>query len=297
MPDAAIPGSAELKLAFGREKVARAIADGGGTALYAAHLLPHFGHFLPVVVEHGIQMFELTNGAVYQAENPTPLSLEEGARKMVREQGHRLPEELYLTRIQQYRNVLGPDAFLNVAPAGVATNLGQQGFSLEEARRLSAAGADGLHVHVCRLEELEEIVQHAHGAGLLVEGYMTQYKGDTDHFSYWGIRANEPQEAADAARAMVDIGVDTIGIMFSDDPNFYSLKGASEDLPPELDERLSAVRKAVDVPISVEGQITPGRAARMREIGISIIVLGGHFDEAIEAAFAATIDSFRPNAG
>ena len=41
MPDAAIPGSAELKLAFGREKVARAIADGGGTALYAAHLLPH----------------------------------------------------------------------------------------------------------------------------------------------------------------------------------------------------------------------------------------------------------------
>jgi 2-methylisocitrate lyase-like PEP mutase family enzyme len=281
-----------MKLSLGKAKRDRAIAEAGGTALYVAHILPHLTHFLPALLSTGVQMFELTAGSVYLERHPPPISLHAGGRYGMRRRAHLADAGEFIERIHQVREALGEDPFLNVGPTGVATNVGQVRFSESDALEVAAAGADGLHVHLASLSELQELVMTAHGAGMLVEAYISEYVSDTDEFSYFGIRANSPREAAEAARNMEAIGVDTIGFMFSKDPQFYSMVQATESLPEDVDERLVAIREAVSIPISVEGQITRGNAKRLRDIGVNVIVLGTHLDIAIEQALKRTIEEF-----
>ena len=83
-----------------------------------------------------------------------------------------------------------------------------------------------------------------------------------------------------------------VGLMFSDDPLFYAIRDASDELAPAVAERLRALRAAVSVPISVEGQITRGNVGVLRELGANIIVLGSQFDVAIENALRQVVEDF-----
>lgn len=287
-----IRDSARLKRAVGKAKVDAAIEQGGGTALYAAHLLPHFGHLLPVLLATGVRMYEITSGSIWLDKHPPSLRLQEGGRYAARPRYHLVTVEEIVERIHQLREPLGEDVYLNVTPPGAANSIGPTRFTAEGAFQLAVAGADGLHVHLSSLSELKDLVDIAHGTGLLVEAYINQWVGEADEFSYMGIPAANPQEVADAGRAMEEIGVDIVGLMFSRDPKFYSLQDAGDSLPGDVDERLCALREAVSIPISVEGQVTPGNADRIREIGADIIVLGSHFDVAIEKALESVVADF-----
>jgi imidazole glycerol-phosphate synthase subunit HisF len=284
--------SARLKLAVGKAKVDAAIKDGNGTAIYAAHLLPHLGHLLPTVLDAGVRMVEITSGSIWLDQHPPTIHVHEGGRYEARKWAHVVTTEELATRVRQLRGPLGDDVFLNVGAAGTSNSLGPARFTTDDAFLLSAAGADGFHVHLSNLEELKDLVEIAHENGLLVEAYISTFVSSTDQFSYMGIAAENPEEVAKAARAMEQIGVDIVGFMFSSDPMFYSHVGASETLPDDVANKLVSLRAAVSVPISVEGQITVSNAQQLREIGVDILVLGTHFDLAIENAIRGVVHQF-----
>ena len=189
------------------------------------------------------------------------------------------------------RPALG-DIFLNVGAPRTFNQIGPSFFTEESAFLLSQAGADGLHVHYSSIEELAELVALAHAYGLLVEAYIYRSLGATHPFSYMGIRADTPYEVRNAAREMERIGVDIIGLMFSADPQYYSQTGAADTLSSDVRERLRALRSATQLPISVEGQITPGNAREIRALGGNILVLGSVFDIAVEEAIRQVVIDF-----
>lgn len=296
-----IPDDARFKLARNRHKIDEAIAAGGGTALYAAHVFPHLGRFLPVLKEAGIRMVEFTAGTVYAANNPPSDRLYEGGRTASANWQHTVTWQEMAEFVRAIRDPLGPDVYLNVGPPGVANVIGLTRFTDEAAYGLSAAGADGLHTHLSSYEEVESLVGVAHSCGLMVEAYITEYVSDVDDYSYLGIPANTAEEVAEAGRRLEEAGVDIIGLLFakgsgasSMDKDFYVVEETGEALPQRVDERLSALRESVETYVSIEGQVTPANSGRIREIGADVIIIGAHFDLAVEKAMADTIEGFRP---
>lgn len=285
-------GSAKLKLAIGREKVRSAIAAGGGTAVYAAHLLPHTAPWLPGVLASGVKMLEITHGSIYLSQNPPRRDVAFGGRYESLMSSYGVPVAELASRIRQLRPALGPDIFLNVAAAGTFNQIGPARFDDEAAFLLSQAGADGIHFHKSDLDELAGLIEIAHANGLLAEAYVNRDLGETHPFSYMGVRAGTPAEVAAAARELESVGVDIVGLMFSVDPQYYSQEGATDALPLDVRERVEALVGAASVPTSVEGQITPGNAREIRALGASILVLGTQFDLEIQAAIQRVVRDY-----
>lgn len=290
-PRGEVRDAMRLKLAIGSEKIRSAIAADGGTTVYGAHLLPHCVPFLPALIESGMKILEITHGSLYLAKNPPRTRVHEGGRYEALKASYGVPVEELAAKIREIRPALG-DIFLNVGAPGTFNQIGPTFFTDESAFLLSQAGADGIHTHQSNLEELAEIVDRAHRYGLLVEGYINRWLGPTHPFSYMGIPAETPSQVATAARDMDRIGVDIVGLMFSADPQYYSQAGASDELPAEVRERLRALRRATDLPISVEGQITPQNAQEIHRLGGNILVLGSVFDIAIEDAIKKVVADF-----
>jgi cyclase len=285
-------GSAQLKLAIGREKVRAAIEAGGGTAVYAAHLLPHTAPWLPGVLRSGLRMLEITHGSIYLAHHPPRTDVASGGRYESLMVSYGVPVEELAARIRELRPALGSDVFLNVAAGGTFNQIGPALFDDHAAFLLSRAGADGIHTHKSDLEELAELVDRAHRHGLLAEAYVNRDLGETHPFSYMGVRAEAPADVAAAVRDLEAIGVDIVGLMFSVDPRYYSQEGATETLPPDVRARAEALIGAATVPTSIEGQITPGNARELRALGANILVLGTQFDIEIEAAIKRVVDDY-----
>jgi len=285
-------GSAKLKLALGREKVRSAIAAGGGTAVYAAHLLPHTAPWLPGVLASGVRMLEITHGSIYLSQNPPRRDVAFGGRYESLMSSYGVPVGELAARIRQLRPALGPDIFLNVAAGGTFNQIGPARFDDEAAFLLSQAGADGIHFHKSDLDELAGLIEIAHANGLLAEAYVNRDLGETHPFSYMGLRAETPAEVAAAARDLESAGADIVGLMFSVDPQYYSQEGATDALPPDVRARVEALVATATVPTSVEGQITPGNAREIRALGAGILVLGTQFDLEIQAAIQRVVRDY-----
>jgi hypothetical protein len=290
-PLAGVSDAMKLKMAIGREKVRSAIAADGGTTVYGAHLLPHTAPWFPGVLQSGMRMLEITHGAIYMEHNPPRTRVGSGGRYETLMSSYGVPVEELAKRIREIRPALS-DIFLNVAAPGTFNQIGPAKFDERSAFLLSQAGADGIHCHQSNLDELAVLVELAHGSGLLVEAYINRFMGETNPFSYMGIPAETPREVRRAVRDMESIGVDTIGLMFSVDPKYYSQEGSTETLTSDVRDRIKALTAAATVPTSIEGQITPGNAREIRELGANILVLGTVFDLAIEEAIKRVVDEF-----
>lgn len=282
-------GSAQLKLAIGRDKLRAAIEADGGTTVYAAHLLPHTAPWLPGVLASGVRILEITHGSIHLSQNPPRRDVASGGRYESLLASYGVPVAELAARIRQLRPALGPDVFLNVAAGGTFNQIGPARFDDEAAFLLSQAGADGIHTHKSDLAELAALVDIAHRNGLLVEAYIHRDLGETHPFSYMGLRAETPADVATATRDLAAAGADIVGLMFSVDPQYYSQEGATESLPAEVRARVEALVGAATVPTSVEGQITPGNARELRSLGANILVLGTQFDIAIQAAIRQVV--------
>lgn len=286
-----IPDAMQLKHALGQAKVTKAVAENDGTTVFAAHLLPHLAYLLPSILDAGVRMVELSAGSIYLERNPPSTPVYEGGRYDARQFAHTVDVEEVAARVAQLRKPLGEHVFINIAIPSVMNAVGTSPLTADEARTLSRAGADGLHAHLSSLAELESLTSLAHAHGLLVEAYIHRFESPEDPFSYMGIAADTPNEVAKAAEEMRSIGVDIIGLMFSADPKYYSQSGASESLSEDVEARFVALRQAVPTPISAEGQITPGNARRLRDIGVDILVLGSQFDIAFDEAIKSVVAS------
>jgi hypothetical protein len=284
-----IGGSAQLKLAIGREKLRAAIDADGGTTVYAAHLLPHTAPWLPGVLASGVRILEITHGSIYLSQNPPRRDVAHGGRYESLLASYGVPVADLAARIRQLRPALGPDVFLNVAAGGTFNQIGPARFDDEAAFLLSQAGADGIHTHKSDVAEVAALAEIAHRTGLLVEAYIHRDLGETHPFSYMGLRAATPADVAAATRELEAAGADVVGLMFSVDPQYYSQEGATETLPAEVRARVEALVGGATVPTSIEGQITPGNARELRALGANILVLGTQFDLAIQAAIQKVV--------
>lgn len=282
-------GSAQLKLAIGRDKLRAAIEADGGTTVYAAHLLPHTAPWLPGVLASGVRILEITHGSIHLSQNPPRRDVAFGGRYESLLASYGVPVADLAARIRQLRPSLGPDVFLNVAAAGTFNQIGPARFDDEAAFLLSQAGADGIHFHKSDVAEIAALIEIAHRNGLLAEAYVHRDLGETHPFSYMGLRAETPADVAAATRALEEAGADIVGLMFSVHPQYYSQEGASETLPAEVRARVEALVGAATVPTSIEGQITPGNARELRALGANILVLGTQFDLAIQAAIQGVV--------
>jgi hypothetical protein len=282
-------GSAQLKLAIGREKLRAAIDADGGTTVYAAHLLPHTAPWLPGVLASGVRILEITHGSIYLSQNPPRRDVAYGGRYESLLASYGVPVADLAARIRQLRPSLGPDVFLNVAAGGTFNQIGPARFDDEAAFQLSQAGADGIHTHKSDVDEFAALAEIAHRNGLLVEAYVHRDLGATHPFSYMGLRAETPADVAAATRELEAAGADVVGLMFSVDPEYYSQEGASETLPADVRARVEALVGAASVPTSIEGQITPGNARELRALRANILVLGTQFDLAIQAAIQQVV--------
>lgn len=289
---ARISDAAKLKLAIGREKLRAAIEADGGTTVYAAHLLPHTAPWLPGVLASGVKILEITHGSIHLTQHPPRRDVAFGGRYETLRSSYGVPTEEVAAAIRRLRPALGPEIFLNVAAAGTFNQIGPARFDDDAAFMLSQAGADGIHTHKSDLGEVEELVGIAHRAGLTVEAYVHRDLGKTDPFSYMGLRAETPADVRRAVKDLEGVGVDIVGLMFSDDPEYYSQVGATDALPPDVRKRVRALVEAATVPTSVEGQITEGNARELRRLGANILVLGTQFDLAIQEAIGRVVRGF-----
>ncbi|MBM4408674.1 MAG: hypothetical protein FJ038_08800 [Chloroflexi bacterium] len=289
---ARVPDAAKLKMAIGREKLRAAIDADGGTTVYAAHLLPHAAPWLPGVLASGVKLLEITHGSIYLSQNPPRRDVAFGGRYESLMASYGVPASELAARIRQLRPALGPEIFLNVAAGGTFNQIGPAKFDEEGAFLLSQAGADGIHFHKSDLDELEELVEIAHGAGLLAEAYVHRDLGRTHPFSYMGLRAESPADVRRMVKDLEGIGVDIVGLMFSVDPQYYSQVGATDRLPTDVRKRVKALVEAATTFTSVEGQITEGNARELRRLGANILVLGTQFDLAIQEAIGRVVREF-----
>jgi pentose-5-phosphate-3-epimerase len=287
-----ISDAATLKLAIGREKIRAAIDAGGGTTVYAAHLLPHTAPWLPGVLASGVKMLEITHGSIYFTQQPARRDVAFGGRYETLMASYGVATAELAAAIRRLRPALGPDIFLNVAAAGTFNQIGPARFDEEDAFLLSQAGADGIHFHKSDLDELEDLVKIAHAAGLTAEAYVHRDLGPTHPFSYMGLRAESTADVKAAVRDLEKIGVDIVGLMFSVDPEYYSQVGATDRLPAEVRRRVKALVEAATGFTSVEGQITEGNARELRKLGANILVLGTQFDLAIQEAIGRVVRDF-----
>lgn len=194
-------------------------------------------------------------------------------------------------RTREVRDVLG-DAYLQVTVPGTFNHVGPTSFTDEHAFELSAAGADGMHVHLPSVDEIGRVTALAHKYGMLVEAYIFEFVAATEPFSYMGVPADSPSEARRVAQQLQDIGVDIIGLMFSTDPKYYATAGSPDVLPRNVAEKIRAIADSISVPMSVEGQITPANAPQLKDLGVNILVLGSEFDDGIEGAIRSVAEGY-----
>jgi hypothetical protein len=286
-----------LKREIGLAKLQSIITEHAGTTFLAAHLIPGQMYYLSTILDAGFRMLELTHAHTYLQQNPPSKRVYEGGIYDSHWHNHTVSMEEMARHVSTVRRFAGQDVFIHVAAAGLLTQPVPVNFTANEARILSSAGADGLHVHLSNLEELSELTEIAHEQGLLVEAYIHQFTSATDMFSYFGISADTPDQIKSVVQKMETIGVDIIGLMWSRDPKYYSYQGATDKLPSDLAERFKTLVEIARVPTSAEGQITPTIAAELRRMGVKVVVLGRVFDLAIEDAITNVAKRFGMPAG
>jgi len=120
------------------------------------------------------------------------------------------------------------------------------------------------------------VVDLAHQNGLLVDAYIA-HPADRHLF---GIPCETPQDVADTAKRMEDIGVDFVGLMTG--MSYEGVKAGEIAAPVKA--RIEALVKAVSVPTLAEGGINLENFKAFIGTGVNIIVVGTAIDDVARKA-------------
>ncbi len=262
------------------QRVNAAIEAHGGTTLLSTGITGDDARFALAAVQAGARLIEPNHPAVALArghKGVTNMHAAEAVR-------HEIPMVEMARVIAGVRAVVGPDIFITAGVPGSFAELVPMPFTEEAACMLAQAGCDGIHTHKTTLEDLKDMVDVAHKYGLVIDAYIA-HPADKHLF---GIPAETPQEVADAACRMQEIGVDMVGLMTG-----MSYEGvAAGEIAPPVRKRLEALIRAVTVPTLAEGGINLENYRAFIGTGVKIIVVGTAFDDMARKAVTQAVRTF-----
>ncbi|MEW6649095.1 MAG: histidine biosynthesis protein [Chloroflexota bacterium] len=275
-----IIGDMQRKCEAGMRKVRAAIAEHGGTTLLATGIAGDDARFALAATQAGAKLLEPNHPAVALARGHKGVTSMHAAEEVRHEIG--MEEMIKVTA--GVRAVVGPEIFITVGVPGSFTEIMPTPFTEEHAYALSRAGADGIHTHKSTYQDLKDVVDLCHKYGMLVDAYIA-HPSDRHLF---GIPAETPEDVAETAKRMVEIGVDMIGLMTG-----MSYEGvAAGEIAPLVRARLEAMLKAVSVPTLAEGGINAKNYKAFIGTGVNILVVGTAFDDIARNAVRDTVKAF-----
>ncbi len=275
-----IIGDMQRKREFGLSKVKEAIAAHGGTTLLATGITGDDARIALAAVQAGAKLLEPNHPAVALARGHKGVTSMHAAEEI----RHEILMEEMVKVITGVRAVVGPEIFITAGVPGSFTETMPTPFTDEQAYALARAGADGIHTHKSTFEDLKDVVDLCHKYGMLVDAYVA-HPADRHLF---GIPAETPQQVAETAKHMQDIGVDLIGLMTG-----MSYEGvAAGEIAPPVRARLEAMLKAVSVPTLAEGGINSKNFKAFIGTGVNILVVGTAFDDVARQAVHDSVQSF-----
>lgn len=267
-----IYGDMELKRKRGMKKVWDSINAGGGSTLLSTGITGDDARVAKAVVDAGVTLLEPNHPAVALARGIESVTTMHAAERV----RHNVPMRSMIEVVHGVRNVVGDDVFITVGIPGGFTEPQPTMILEDDIRELSRKGADGLHIHKCAYEDLDDVLALAHRYGLTVDAYI----GHPDDLHTFGIGASSPEEVGKTAKRMESMGCDMIGLMTG-----MSYEGtAAGDIPSVIKERLAALVDAVKVPTLAEGGINPTNFKAFRNTGVNILVVGTSIDDQVKKA-------------
>ncbi len=275
-----IIGDMQRKREFSLKKVTDAITAHGGTTLLATGITGDDARFALAAVKAGARMLEPNHPAVALARGHRGVTTMHTAEDV----RHEIAFEELRKVVEGVRAVVGPEIFITAGIPGSFTETMPTPFTEEQAYALSRAGADGLHTHKSTLKDLKDVVDLCHKYGMLVDAYIA-HPSDRHLF---GIPAETPEDVAEIAKGMQDIGVDLIGLMTG-----MSYEGvAAGEIPTIVRQRLEALIKSVSVPTLAEGGINAVNFKAFIGTGVNVLVVGTAFDDIARKAVQETVGVF-----
>jgi len=275
-----IIGDMQRKREFSLKKVTDAITAHGGTTLLATGITGDDARFALAAVKAGARMLEPNHPAVALARGHRGVTTMHAAEDV----RHEIAFEEMRKVVEGVRAVVGPEIFITAGIPGSFTETMPTPFTEEQAYALSRAGADGLHTHKSTLKDLKDVVDLCHKYGMLVDAYIA-HPSDRHLF---GIPAETPEDVAEIAKGMQDIGVDLIGLMTG-----MSYEGvAAGEIPTIVRQRLGALIKSVSVPTLAEGGINAVNFKAFIGTGVNVLVVGTAFDDIARKAVQETVGVF-----
>ncbi len=275
-----IIGDMKRKRELAMKKVEQAIEMHGGTTLLSTGITGDDARLALAAVQAGARMLEPNHPAVALArgiEGVTTMHAAEAVRHMV-------TMEQMAEVVAGVRKVVGPEIFITVGVPGSFAEMLPTPFTEEDAMLLSRAGADGIHTHKTTYEDLRDMVDLAHGYGLLIDAYIA-HPADLHLF---GIPAENPVEVCEVAATMQSIGVDMIGLMTG-----MSYEGvAAGEIAPPVKARLQALIDSVSVPTLAEGGINLQNYRAFSGTGVKVLVVGTAFDDMARQAVKQAVGAF-----
>jgi cyclase len=274
-----IIGDMLQKREVGRKKVLEAIKMHGGTTLLATGIAGDDARMALAAVEAGARLVEPNHPALALArgyKGVTNMHAAENVR-------HEITMKQMAEAVSGVRNVVGPDIYITVGLPGTFAEVVPTPLLDEDLAMISRAGADGLHTHKSTIEDLKAVVEMGHKNGLLIDAYIA-HPSDRHLF---GIPAGTPQEVAEIAKQMQDVGTDFIGLMTG-----MSYEGvAAGEIAPAIRERLDALISAVTVPTLAEGGININNFRAFIGTGVNIIVVGTAIDDMAKVAVRQAVQT------
>jgi pentose-5-phosphate-3-epimerase len=275
-----INGDMQRKRDAGLRKVSEAIQAHDGTTILATGITGDDARFALAAVQAGARLLEPNHPALALARGHRGVETMHAAEDV----RHEIAMDEMIKVVAGVRAVVGPDIYITAGVPGSFTETMPTPFTEEHAYALARAGADGIHTHKSTFEDLKDVVDLCHKYGMLVDAYVAQ-ASDRHLF---GIPAETPDQVAETAKRMQDIGVDLIGLMTG-----MSYEGvAAGEIAPPVRARLEAMLKAVSVPTLAEGGINAVNYKAFIGTGVNILVVGTAFDDIARKAVRETVKVF-----
>lgn len=275
-----IIGDMQRRRNFSMKKVNEAIEAHGGTTLLSTGITGDDARFALAAVKAGARLIEPNHPAVALARGHRGVTNMHAAEAV----RHEISMKEMARVIAGVRAVVGPEIFITAGVPGSFAELVPIPFTEEGACMLAQAGCDGIHTHKTTYEDLKDMVDVAHKYGLVIDAYIA-HPGDKHLF---GIPAATPQEVADAACRMQEIGVDLIGLMTG-----MSYEGVTAgEIAPPVRARLDALLRSVTTPTLAEGGINLENYKAFIGTGVKILVVGTAFDDMARNAVSKAVETF-----
>lgn len=276
-----IIGDARLKVKRGRKKVSDAIKMHGGITLMSSGITADDMRLTKASADAGVKVFEVHHSGI---------ALNRGYRgRLTSLEGldvrHEITVEDMAKVVRTMREIVSADTYITVSFTGTYTELNPVPFTLEDALALSQAGADGLLCFKVDLEDIKDLINIGHQAGLCTD--ITLYSPGK-YADMLGVKPLETKDIGNYAKRLEKLGVDSIFIELGQAYLGFSAK----KIPDFILERIKAVTSSVDVPVIAGGGITPDNFRDLKGTGVKMIAVGTSFDDIAKRAISEAVKTF-----